>query len=209
MSNVFNKDFVYTMKKNSFQYFNDKSYLIQLLLSCIDLKSIKKEIKHIFFAGKYLQKGHQRVSEINEMKLRDNSENEDGVYDFQFFKMRRKIAGGMENGLSALDEEIKLYKEKRYLAKEKIKLLYKKIKKKLFSFCGIWSNKNIFYNKDINDDEGNRMDDDYDLFYDRDWNTPDWTDYDDYYEDTWYVYEWEAWREYHIDDYKDEGWRKD
>ena len=130
MSNVFNKDFVYTMKKNSFQYFNDKSYLIQLLLSCIDLKSIKKEIKHIFFAGKYLQKGHQRVSEINEMKLRDNSENEDGVYDFQFFKMRRKIAGGMENGLSALDEEIKLYKEKRYLAKEKIKLLYKKRKKR-------------------------------------------------------------------------------
>ena len=158
MSNVFNKDFVYTMKKNSFQYFNDKSYLIQLLLSCIDLKSIKKEIKHIFFAGKYLQKGHQRVSEINEMKLRDNSENEDGVYDFQFFKMRRKIAGGMENGLSALDEEIKLYKEKRYLAKEKIKLLYKKIKKKLFSFCGIWSNKNIFYNKDINDDEGSSED---------------------------------------------------
>jgi hypothetical protein len=61
----------------------------------------------------------------------------------------------------------------------------------------------------INDNEGNRMDDDYDLFYDRDWNTPDWTDYDDYYEDTWYVYEWEAWREYHIDDYKDEGWQKD
>ena len=71
MSNVFNKDFVYTMKKNNFQFFNDKSYLIQLLLSCVDLKMIKKEIKNIFFADIYLKKGHERILKIKEMKIGD------------------------------------------------------------------------------------------------------------------------------------------
>ena len=59
--------------------------------------------------------------------------------------MRRKIANTMENNLSTLEEEIKLFKEKKNLDKEKIKLLYKKIKKKIFSFCGLWSYKDIFY----------------------------------------------------------------
>ena len=71
MSNVFNKEFVYTMKNNNFHFFNDKSYLIQLLLSCVDLKSIKKETKNIFFADTYLKKGHDRILKIKEMKIED------------------------------------------------------------------------------------------------------------------------------------------
>ena len=154
MSNVFNKDFVYTMKKNNFQFFNDKSYLIQLLLSCVDLKLIKKEIKNIFFADIYLKKGHERILKIKEMKIGDlglsqiQKKNWDNQYDIQFFKMRRKITSAMENNLSALEEEIKLFKEKKYLEKEKIKLFYKKIKKKIFSFSGLWSYKDIFYKND-------------------------------------------------------------
>ena len=62
--------------------------------------------------------------------------------------MRRKITSAMENNLSALEEEIKLFKEKKYLEKEKIKLFYKKIKKKIFSFSGLWSYKDIFYKND-------------------------------------------------------------
>ena len=164
MSNVFNKDFVTTMKKNNFQFFNDKSYLINLLLSSIDLKNIKKEIKNIFFAGIYLKKGHERITKINQMKMGDlkldqkEKNNKDYQYDLQFFKMRRKISSSMENNLSALEEEIKLYKEKKYLEKEKIKLFYKKIKKKIFSFTGLWSYKDIFYKNDNNyDDEDNPL----------------------------------------------------
>ena len=169
MSNVFNKDFVYTMKKNGFKFFNDKTYLIQLLLSCIDLKSIKKDVKNIFFADIYLKKGHERILKIKEMKIGDMPKSStpktiwDYQYDLQFFKMRRKITNAMENNLSALEEEIKLFKEKKYLEKEKIKLLYKKLKKKIFSFCGLWSYKDIFYKNDyignynINDDENDTL----------------------------------------------------
>ena len=116
MSNVFNKEFVFTMKKNNFKFFDDKAYLIKLLLSCVDLKSIKKEIKNIFFASKYLKKGHERINKINEMKIEDwkfdpkEKNNKDYEYDIQFFKMRRKISSIMENNLSALEEEIKLFK---------------------------------------------------------------------------------------------------
>ena len=160
MSNVFNKEFVFTMKKNNFKFFDDKAYLIKLLLSCVDLKSIKKEIKNIFFASKYLKKGHERINKINEMKIEDwkldpkEKNNKDYEYDIQFFKMRRKISSIMENNLSALEEEIKLFKEKSYLNKEKTKLFYKKIKKKIFSFSGLWSYKDIFYQNDFdyNDD---------------------------------------------------------
>ena len=74
--------------------------------------------------------------------------NWDNPYDIQFFKMRRKITNSMENNLSALEEEIKLFKEKKYLEKEKIKLFYKKLKKKIFSFTGLWSYKDIFYKND-------------------------------------------------------------
>ena len=165
MANVFNKDFVSTMKKNNFQFFNDKSYLIQLLLSCIDIKNIQKEVKHIFFAGKYLKKGHERISKIKEIKSGEitinqtSNKNWDYIYDIQFFKMRRKIESIMENNLSALEEEIKLYKEKKYLQKEKSKLFYKKIKKKIFSFNGLWSYKDIFYKNDsnINDNDNDEF----------------------------------------------------
>ena len=167
ISNVFNKEFVSTMKKNNFQFFNDKSYLIQLLLSCIDLKNIQKEIKHIFFAGKYLKKGHERISMIKEIKSGELTINQtpnknwDYIYDIQFFKMRRKIESIIENNLSALEEEIKLFKEKKYLQKEKSKLFYKKIKKSLFSFNGLWSYKDIFYkdSSNINDDDNDSIDD--------------------------------------------------
>jgi hypothetical protein len=71
MANVFNKDFVTNLKKNNFKFFNDKSYLINLLISCVDLKSIQKEIKHIFFANKYLEKGQERILKINKMKNED------------------------------------------------------------------------------------------------------------------------------------------
>ena len=146
MANSFSKDFVNTMKKNHFQFFNDKSYLIQLLLSCVDLKSIKKEIKNIFFSDIYLKKGQERFLKIKKLGICSlDNKNKNYVYDLQFFKMRRKIANTMENNLSTLEEEIKLFKEKKNLDKEKIKLLYKKIKKKIFSFCGLWSYKDIFY----------------------------------------------------------------
>ena len=164
MANVFNKDFVTNLKKNNFKFFNDKSYLINLLISCVDLKSIQKEIKHIFFANKYLEKGQERILKINKMKNEDMNmdntakKNWDYQYDIQYFKMRKKIEDIMQNNLSALEEEIKLFKEKKFLEKEKAKLSYKKIKKKIFSFTGLWSYKDIFYKKDLelsdyNDDE--------------------------------------------------------
>jgi len=161
MANVFNKDFVTNLKKNNFKFFNDKSYLINLLISCVDLKSIQKEIKHIFFANKYLEKGQERILKINKMKNEDmNIDNDakknwDYQYDIQYFKMRKKIEDIMQNNLSALEEEIKLFKEKKFLEKEKAKLSYKKIKKKIFSFTGLWSYKDIFYKKDLEFSENN------------------------------------------------------
>ena len=159
IANVFNKDFVTTLKKNNFKFFNDKSYLINLLLSCVDLKGLQKEIKHIFFANKYLEKGQERIFKINEMKSEDLGNEKEAKknwnyqYDIQYFKMRKKLESIMENNLSALEEEIKLYKEKKYLEKEKAKLSYKKIKKKIFSFTGLWSYKDIFYHEDIDYEE--------------------------------------------------------
>ena len=152
MANVFNKKFVTTMKKNNFKDFNDKTYLFQILISCVDLKTIKKEIKNIFFADKYIKKGHKRISFVNELKNKEilNEEDNDNCYDLQFFKVRKKISNILEKALYALEEEIKVNKEKKYLEKLKIQNNYKRIKKKLFSFNGLWSNKEIFYNDNDN-----------------------------------------------------------
>lgn len=160
MANVFNKDFVKTIWKNNFKFFDDKTYLIQLLLSCLDLKSIKKDVKNIFYADKFIQKGHERVRQINELKYKESLIDEENAncYNLTFFKTRKKISNIIENSLFALEEELKIYKEYKYLDKLKIKNNYKKVKKNLFSFCGLWSNKDIFYKNnsdDQNDDEDN------------------------------------------------------
>ena len=148
MANVFSKNFVYTMKKNNFKDFKDKTYLIQLLVTCLNLKSIKNEIKNIFFIDKYIKKREERVTAIKEMKYRETyiNEDNDNCYDLQFFKTRRKIATIMENSLNALEEELKIFKERNYIDKLIIQNNYKKIKKTIFSFTGLWSNKDIFYN---------------------------------------------------------------
>ena len=148
MANVFNKQFVNTIKKNNFKDFNDKTYLIQLLDTCVDLKAIKKEVKNIFFVDKYIKKGHKRIYFINELKNKQNlnEEENDSCYDLQFFKTRKKISITIENALFALEEEIKINKENKYLEKLKMKNNYKRIKKNIFSFRGLWSNKEIFYN---------------------------------------------------------------
>ena len=158
MSNVFNRNFVTRIKKNNFKDFNDKSYLIQLLVTCLDLKAVKKEVKNIFYADKYIQKGHERIKLINDMKYKDdlNVEENDDCYDLQFFKTRKKLSSIIEDALFALDEEIKIHKEKEYLQKLIYQNYYKKIKKNIFSFNGLWSNKDIFYNKNI--EEGDEMD---------------------------------------------------
>ena len=44
-----------------------------------------------------------------------------------------------------MEEEIKINKEKEYLQKLIYQNYYKKIKKNIFSFNGLWSNKDIFY----------------------------------------------------------------
>ena len=160
MANVFNKDFVKTIRKNNFKFFDDKTYLIQLLLSCLDLKLIQKDVKNIFCADKFIQKGHERVREINELKYKESLIKEEKIncYDLNFFKTRKKISNIIDNSLFALEEEIKIFKEYQYLDKLKIKNNYKKAKKNLFSFCGLWSNKDIFYknnSKEEGDDEEN------------------------------------------------------
>ena len=157
MSNVFNKNFVNTMKKNNFKDFNDKTYLVQLLMTCVNLKNIKNETKNIFFADKFIKKGHERVTTINEMKYKETyiDEDNENCFDLQFFKTRRKISTVIENALFALEEEIKIFKEKNYLDKLIIQNSYKKIKKNIFSFTGLWSYKDIFYNSfnDFEEDE--------------------------------------------------------
>ena len=148
MANVFNKNFVKTIKKNNFKDFNDKTYLIQLLVTCFDLKTAKKEVKNIFYADKYIKKGQERVKLINEMKYNQdlNEAERDNCYDLQFFKIKNKISSKIDNSLFALEEEIKINKEKEYLQKLIYQNYYKKIKKNIFSFNGLWSNKDIFYN---------------------------------------------------------------
>ena len=62
----------------------------------------------------------------------------------------------MENALFTLEEEIKIFKENKHLEKLKNQNNYKKIKKNIFSFCGLWSNKDIFYtnyNEDIDEED--------------------------------------------------------
>ena len=159
MSNVFTQNFVKTMKKNNFKDFNDNNYLIQLL-ACIDLKTIKKEVKNIFFVDKYIKKGHDRVNKINKMKINLNENENDGCYSLQFYKTRKKISNIIENALFALEEEIKINNEKIYLKKLKTQNNYKKIKKNLFSFTGLWSNKSIFYSPDNDKEEGNEIEED-------------------------------------------------
>ena len=161
MSNVFTQNFVKTMKKNNFKDFNDKNYLIQLL-AFIDLKTVKKEVKNIFFVDKFINKGHDRINKTNKMKinLNENENESDGCYNLQFYKTRKKLSIIMDNSLFALEEEIKINNEKLYLNKLKTQNNYKKIKKNLFSFTGLWSNKDIFYNSDNNKDEGNEIEED-------------------------------------------------
>ena len=158
MANVFNKDFVKTIRKNNFKFFDDKTYLIQLLLSCLDLKSIQKDVKNIFCADKFIQKGHERVREINELKYKESLTKEENVncYDLTFFKTRKKISNIIDNSLFALEEELKIFKEYQYLDKLKIKNYYKKAKKNLFSFCGLWSNKDIFYNNNFKEEDDDK-----------------------------------------------------
>ena len=161
MANVFNKQFVNTMKKNNFKDFDDKTYLIHLLETCVDLKTIKKEVENIFFVDKYIKKGHKRIYFINELKNKQNSNKDenDNYYNLLFFKTRKKISITIENVLFALEEEIKINKEKKYLEELKMKNNYKRIKKNIFSFTGLWSNKDIFYNNN-EEDEMNEINED-------------------------------------------------
>ena len=119
MSNVFTQNFVKTMKKNNFKDFNDKNYLIQLL-AFIDLKTVKKEVKNIFFVDKFINKGHDRINKTNKMKIINENEN-DGCYNLQFYKTRKKLSIIMDNSLFALEEEIKINNEKLYLNRLKTK----------------------------------------------------------------------------------------
>ena len=59
----------------------------------------------------------------------------------------------MENSIFAFEEEIKIYKERIYLKELKNQNEYKKIKKNIFSFNGLWSNNEIFYNNDDDNEE--------------------------------------------------------
>ena len=155
MSNVFNKNFVNAMKNNNFKDFNDKTYLIQLLTTCLDLNAIKKEVKNIFFADKYISKGHSRIKIINEMDNKNGlkKQDNDNCFDLQFFKTRNKIYSIIENCLFSFEEEIKIHNEKIYLKELKTQNEYKKIKKNIFSFTGLWSNSDIFYNNDNDNEE--------------------------------------------------------
>ena len=94
------------------------------------------------------------------MKINLNENENDGCYSLQFYKTRKKISNIIENALFALEEEIKINNEKVYLKKLKTQNNYKKIKKNLFSFTGLWSNKDIFYNSDNDKKEGNEIEED-------------------------------------------------
>ena len=158
MANTFNKNFIYELKKNHFEYFKDKTYLLKLLISSLDLISIKKETKNIFFASNFIKKGHKRIMKIKEIKYKENTDDEenDNCYNIQFFKTRRKISSIIENALYAFEEEIKIHNERFYLERLKTQNCYKKIKKNIFSFTGLWSNKDIFYNNG-NQEEGHKI----------------------------------------------------
>jgi hypothetical protein len=133
------------------------------------LKSIKKDVKNIFMADKYIEKGQKRTSYINELKKKDLASNNtnNNIYDFQFFKTRQKLGDMMENFLYSLEEEIKKYKEKNYLNKLKFENFFKKIKKKIFSFTGLWSNKTIFFlesNENLDENENDNLNNSFDAY---------------------------------------------
>ena len=154
MANTFNKNFVYEIKKKHFEYFDDKTYLIKLLISSLDLISIRKETKNIFFADRFIKKGHKRILEVNKIKNKEyyNEKENENCYNIQFFKTRKKINSIIENAIFAFEEEIKIHNERFYLEKLLTQNHYKKIKKNIFSFTGLWSNKDIFYYNDIEDE---------------------------------------------------------
>ena len=111
----------------------------------------KKEILKYFFQRSFIYYKNQRnrmSNKINIIKLSFNYNKlikEDEIILINETKERNRVNKSIINLITSLENNLKKYFNIILLTDKKRRNNYKSIKKKLFSFCGFWSNKKIFY----------------------------------------------------------------
>ena len=108
---------------------------------------ISKIIKNIFDCNLFIQKENTNVKEKNEIELfYKNYYNVQGIYDKENEEEKNRVIKKVLKLISFYETQIKKYSNDSAL-KEKIRRNgYKRIKKKLFSWRGVWSDRDLFFN---------------------------------------------------------------
>ena len=141
---IFSQDFINQLSKKNFSTLKDSIKFEQLISRSLSNSNLKDEVKDIFKIQYFVKIGKIRMEHANKLTNLYEQNEQSNVFFINYLKNKNEISMVIESSLMLVDEEIKRFWERNEMDLNKSKLRYKKIKKSLFSFNGMWSNKEIF-----------------------------------------------------------------
>ena len=145
---IFSQDYINQLSKKNFSTLKDSVKFEQLISRSLSNQNLREEVKDIFKIDYFDKIGKIRLENANKLtNLYEHNENSNDIFFIHYLKNKNEINMTIQSSLMLVDEEIRRFWEKNEVDLNKSKIRYKKIKKILFSFNGMWSNKEIFNNK--------------------------------------------------------------
>jgi len=141
---IFSQDFINQLSKKNFSTLKDSIKFEQLISRSLSNSNLKDEVKDIFKIQYFVKIGKIRMEHANKLTNLYEQNEQSNVFFINYLKNKNEISMVIESSLMLVDEEIKRFWERNEMDLNKSKLRYKKLKKSLFSFNGMWSNKEIF-----------------------------------------------------------------